>query len=382
MLAPVREHAAAAHPPEPDDLARASARYASLATSGEQLGWGNGAQIAGRLQAETGNMTAMLQHCASTHQLDQLAGGLSGLVRYAQVTGAIQLSPGLLAAAEQTVAEHGSPAQRARTWIALGNLARYHSDHDQAQTRYEQAATLYRQMGNGASGGPQHRRPGRHRPGPPRLRHRPGPVPADAFALYRQTGDIRGEGNCVVALSRIALEHGDYDTAWAGYEQALTLYRQIHDDWGQDVLGEATSLRGLADTARAAADHDTARARYEQAAGLYRQAGDTRGQARCIQDLGDIAQDQSDRDSARSHYEQALVLYQAIPDPRSAGWMHLSLARLEPPGPQRTRHWNAARQAWDSIGRKTSSKQPATNSPDTINSMSENGGGAVSVPRC
>jgi tetratricopeptide (TPR) repeat protein len=351
MLAPVREHAAAAHPPEPDDLARASAHYASLATSGEQLGWGNGAQIAARLQAETGNMTVMLQHCASTHQLDQLAGGVSGLVRYEQVTGAIQLSPGLLAAAEQTVTEHGSPAQQARTWIALGNLARYRSDYDQAQTRYEQAAALYQQLGDvlweaHSTGGLAVTALDRRDYDTARARYQ------QTLALYRQAGDVRGEGNCVVALSRIAFEHGDYDTARAGYERALALYRQIHDDWGRDVLGEATSLRGLADTARATADHDTARARYEQAAGLYRQAGDTRGQARCIQDLGDIALDQSDRDGARSRYEQALALYQAIPDPRSAGWMHLSLARLEPPGPQRTRHWNAARQAWDSIGRK------------------------------
>ena len=47
--------------------------------------------------------------------------------------------------------------------------------------------------------------------------------------------------------------------------------------------------------------------------------------------LGDIALDQADLDGARRHYEQALALYQAIPDPYSAGWTLISLARLDPP---------------------------------------------------
>jgi tetratricopeptide (TPR) repeat protein len=350
MLAPVREHAAAAHPPEPADLARASAHYAILATSGEQLGWGHGAQAAARLRAETGNMTAMLQQAARSRQIGQLVEGLSGLVRYAQVTGTAPPPPGLLAAAEQAVAEHGSPAEQARAWIALGNLARYQSDYDQAQARYEQAAALYRQMGDvlweaHSVGGLAVTAQDRSDYGTARARH------LQTLALYRQAGDVRGQGNCIAALSRIALEQGDYDTARNGYEQALELYREIYDDWGRDVLGEATALKGLADTARASASDDTARIRYEQALESYRLAGDARGEAHATNALGDIALDQSDLDGARNRYEQALALYQAIPDPCSAGWAHLSLARLHPPGPGRSRHWNAARQAWTSIGR-------------------------------
>ena len=77
-----------------------------------------------------------------------------------------------------------------------------------------------------------------------------------------------------------------------------------------------------------------------------------RGEARCINGLGDIALDRTDPDGARSWYEQALRLYQAIPDPYSAGWTLISLARLDPPGSERTRHWSAARQAWASTGRE------------------------------
>jgi tetratricopeptide (TPR) repeat protein len=352
MLAPVREHAAAAHPPWPEDLARASAYYAKLAASGGQLGWGQGAQVAARLQAETGNMAVMLRQSASGLRIDELIKGVGGLVRYAELTGAAPPSPGLLAAAEQAVAEHGSPRRQADTWITLANLARDRSDYDQAQARYEQAIALYRQVGDAlweahSVGGLADVALGRGDHDTARTRYQ------QTLALYRRVGDPRGQGNAIVRLSDIALERSDYDTARAGYEQALALYRQIQDDeWGQDVLGQANSIKGLADTARATADHDTAQARYEQALALYRQAGDTRGEARCSSGLGDLALDRADLDGARRHYEQALALYQAIPDPFCAGWTLISLARLDPPGSERARHWSAARQAWSSTGRE------------------------------
>jgi hypothetical protein len=66
-LAPVREHVAAAHPPQAGDLDRAVGHYAQLAAAtGGQVGGSDGARAAARLQAETGNIAAMLEQAAVT----------------------------------------------------------------------------------------------------------------------------------------------------------------------------------------------------------------------------------------------------------------------------------------------------------------------------
>ena len=301
-LAPIREHLAAAHPPDPADLDQAISHYAQLAaTTGNQVGRGGGADAAARLQAETGNITAMLQRSAAGGRIDELADAVAGLAEYWRFTGFTQPA---LAEAERAIQAHGTVVQQARTSKALGDVALDRSDHDGARARYEQALPLYQRAGDVVGEANCIRGLGnialdRFDHDGARARYE------QALPLYQRAGDVVGEANCIQRLGDIALDRFDHDRARARYEQALPLYQQAGD-----VVGEANCIQGLGNIALARSDHDGARARYEQALPLYQQAGDVVGEANCIQRLGDIALRRSDHDGARARYEQALPLYQ------------------------------------------------------------------------
>jgi len=142
-LAPVREHVAAAHPPEAADLDRAIGHYAGLAaTTGNRVGSSGGAEAAARLQADTGNIAAMLEQAAAEGRIQELTDAVDGLAQYWRFTGFTQ--PALAVLAGQAIEAHGTPLQQARTCTVLGDLAHDRSDHDGARARYEEALPLYR----------------------------------------------------------------------------------------------------------------------------------------------------------------------------------------------------------------------------------------------
>ena len=120
-LAPIREHVAAAHPPGPADLDQAISHYAQLAAmTGSQVGRSEGARAAARLQAETGNIAAMLERAAADGRIDELADGVYGLAEYWRFTGFTQPAP-RPASPKHAIEEHGTTVQQATTWIALGD---------------------------------------------------------------------------------------------------------------------------------------------------------------------------------------------------------------------------------------------------------------------
>ena len=342
-LAPVREHVAATHPPDPGDLDGAVSHYAQLAAvTGGQVGGSGGARAAARLQPETGNIVAMLERTAADGRIDELADGVYGLAAYWRFSGFSQ--PALVNTAEHAIETHGTTVQQARMWRALGDLAyalsdldgaranyeralpldeqagdvagqancikglgdiaRARSDYDGARANYERALPLYQQAGDVHGEASCTRRLGdiaqyRSDLDGARANYE------RALPLYEQAGGLVGQASCIRGLGYIARAHSDLDGARGNYERALALYQQAGD-----VVGRASCISGLGDVALDRSDHDDARARYEQALTLYQQAGRVRGQAECIKDLGDVALDRSDHDGARANYERALALYQ------------------------------------------------------------------------
>jgi tetratricopeptide (TPR) repeat protein len=254
IQAPVREYISATHPPTPADLDRIVSYYAQLAaTLGERVGGSDGAYATARLQAETGNITAMLERAAAEGRIDELTNAMYGLANYWRFTESGQ--PALLSMAEQAIESQGSPAHQALLEKALARLSD-RSDDDYAGPQYEQATQR-----------------------------------------YQQAADVLGEADRIKGLGDIALVRSDHDSARSWYEQALALYRQAGD-----VLGEANTIQRLGDVALVRSDRDSARALYERALSLYRQAGDVPGEANTIQRLGEIAQAYADHDSAERPY--------------------------------------------------------------------------------
>ena len=383
MLAPIREHAAARHPPADADLASAIGHYCALAaTTGNQVGTAGGAAAAQRIAAEAGNLARIIAAAIGQHNWQTAADAVVGLSQYMRFTG-IDI-PGVQEPVLNSIREHGTDLQHAQLLKAQADIALDRSDHDAARSGYQQALPLYQQTGDvlgeancikrladialarsdhdAARSGYQQALP---------LFQQIGDVLGEAncilgladialarsdhdaaragyqqaLPLYQQAGNVLGEANCIQGLADIALDRSDHDAARSGYQQALPLYQQTGD-----VLGEANCIQGLANIALARSDHDAARAGYQQALQLCQQAGSVLGEANCILRLADIALARSDHDAARAGYQQALQLYQQIGQPYSIGWTHRRLARLTS-GAEREAHLAAASEAWQSIDR-------------------------------
>jgi hypothetical protein len=79
-------------------------------------------------------------------------------------------------------------------------------------------------------------------------------------------------------------------------------------------------------------------------------------QTQCFSCLGASALHRSDHDTARTNYESALAIYERIREPYSIGATRLRLARLAADDERRL-HVDAAKEAWQSIGRSDLIKQ-------------------------
>jgi tetratricopeptide (TPR) repeat protein len=343
MLAPIREHAATAHPPADADLLTAISHYCTLAAAqGNRVGYADGARAAQRIAGEAGNLARMITLAIDRRSWQAAADATTGLSKYMRLTG--MDIPGLLDRVLADIRQHGSDLQQARILSAMADIALHRSDYDAAQAGHERALQLFRQVGSVlgeadcieslADIALERSDHDAARAGFER-----------ALPLFRQVRDVLGEANCIKGLASIALARSDHDAARAGFEQALPLFRQAGS-----VLGEANCIQGLADIALERSDHDAARAGFEQALPLFRQVGSVIGEANSIQSLADMALERSDRDGARAGFEQALQLYQQVGEPYSMGGAHRRMARLTT-GAEHDAHVDAVRKAWLSINR-------------------------------
>jgi tetratricopeptide (TPR) repeat protein len=164
---------------------------------------------------------------------------------------------------------------------------------------------------------------------------------------FGDAGDALGEADCIKGLGDIALARSNHEGARRRYEAALPLYQGV-----DSVLGEANCIRGLGEIALRRSDHEGARQRYEAALPLYQKVGDVLGEANCILSFGDIDEVNGNIAAAFDRWREALALYAKIPEPYSIGSAQMRLARRAATPEQAAEHREAARLAWESIGRQ------------------------------
>jgi tetratricopeptide (TPR) repeat protein len=383
-LQPIRDHVQHHHPPGHDDLRRTARHYRTLAANlGPSVGGIGGATASARLAAEPGNLEVMLHHELSSDDPIPAVECILGLTDFLRMSGfgSIQLLEAALRASERADDRYlqayalfslgvvastrsgpatatvrleqalllykqiGSALGQANCLHALGNMALRRSDYDTAEASFMQAQPLFEQIGNflGQANCMVSL-------GDLALQRSDYDMAEASFKqaqpLFEQVGDVLGHANCVIFLGDVAFQRSDYDTATACFEQAQPLFEQIGN-----IRGQANCILGLGNIALERSDYAMASACFEKAQSLFEQIGNIRGQANCIMLLGDVALERSNLAGATAHYEEALELYRPLPDPYYIGQVHRRLAHVAASFDERNRHVQAARDAWNSIGR-------------------------------
>ncbi len=306
LLPPIREYAARRQYSQAEALAAWPEHYLNLTRRlGETIGTTADEGAVARLQPDLPNLDAAFQAMLRAGRREEAMASLAGFGRLTLL--ASWPSP-MLRELAASCHEAGDILGEANSIMSLGDVALRRSDHDAAQTAYEQALPLHRKVGdvfgeaNCIKGlGDIALRRSDHDAAQTAYKQ--------ALPLHRQVGDLIGEANCNLALGHIALRRSDHDDAQTAFEHALLLYRKIGG-----VLGEANCIRSLGTIALVRSDYDVAQTAFEQALSLHQKVGDMLGEANCIKSLGSVAIGRSDHETARIAFQQAVPLYRKVGD--------------------------------------------------------------------
>ena len=129
----------------------------------------------------------------------------------------------------------------------------------------------------------------------------------EALQIFRQLGDRWGEALGLLHLGQIAVYLGDDAQARSHLEQCLAIAREIKN---QEVEGECELVLG--ETAFETGDRTQACLRFKRSLTVCREAGDKRGEANALWWLGKADLQGKDIDSARSRLGEALRAFRAF----------------------------------------------------------------------
>jgi predicted ATPase/class 3 adenylate cyclase len=130
---------------------------------------------------------------------------------------------------------------------------------------------------------------------------------SEALQIFRQLRDRFGEAIGLLHLGQIGLHQGDTATARSHLEQCLAIAREIRH---QEVEGECELVLG--EVAFESADQAQASLRFKRSLTVCREAGDKRGEANALRWLARVDLQAGDLASARLRLSDALRAFRAF----------------------------------------------------------------------
>jgi tetratricopeptide (TPR) repeat protein len=244
----------------------------------------------------------------------------------------------------------------------IHDAARTHEDLQQAVNKFEQALTIFENVG--------------FRKGIGAVANNVGIVYKDrgqydkavtyferALKIRRDLGDRRGEAQTLGNLAIVYKNRGQYDKAVPYYEKSLAIFRYLKDrlgearilnnlgnvfeDWGQydkavschrksltirsilkDRRGEAATFNNLGGIYRHWGQYEKAVSLYEKSLAISRDLKDRRVQGKTLNNLGIVYKNSGQYDKAVDYYKKSLTISGDLRDRRGEGQTLNNLASV------------------------------------------------------
>jgi tetratricopeptide (TPR) repeat protein len=145
----------------------------------------------------------------------------------------------------------------------------------------------------------------------------------EAYHLFQQLGDRRGEGRILNNLAVRAYHQSKYAEAKSLYEQAMTIYQAIGDRHNEGAV-----LNNLGLVADCLGDYGASLTYYQKALALYRQIENRKHEGAALSNLGSISDALGDYPTAQAYFEQSLHLRRELGDRQGEADALISLGLL------------------------------------------------------
>lgn len=144
-----------------------------------------------------------------------------------------------------------------------------------------------------------------------------------ALSVYRELGDQRGIANSLTNLGNTAREQGNYAEARTFHEEGLSIYRALGPRWN-----EAIALGNLGIDVYDQGDYEYATTLYEQGLAIFRELGDRRSIALSLNFLGIAARQRGNHASAKALHDESLSVFRELGDRWGIAWAYMNLGKL------------------------------------------------------